>query len=133
MGMYTELVFGARLQPDLPQKVEKALKYMVRGTGKEPEELPDHEFFQSERWARLFHCGSYYFGIHRPHAIMEWDDISNSYSLSTRSSIKNYDKEIDKFLDWVKPYVNQGSGTRGMFAMVCYEEDEAPTLYFLEE
>ncbi len=135
MGMYTELVFGARLRSDIPKKVEKVLKYLVSERMNVPEELLgiEHPFFQSERWQWIFKGGSYYFGIHRPHSIFEWDDISKSYSLSTRSSIKNYDNEIEKFLDWIKPYIRSGSGTRDMYAVVTYEEEPTPTLYYLHE
>jgi hypothetical protein len=134
MGMYTEMIFGARLRPDLPTKIEKLLKYMVEPEKTAmPKVLPEHNLFKCERWTYLFTCGSYYFGIHRPHAILEWDDVSNSYSLSVRSSIKNYDGEIAKFLDWIKPYLQQGSGNRGMYAVTCYEEDDVPTMHFLED
>lgn len=136
MGMYTELVFAARLRPKLPKKVLAILEFMVSKDSdwkEPPEDIPVHPFFQTERWTRLFRCGSYYFGIHKPHAILEWDDISTSYSLSTRSSLKNYEDEIGKFLDWIRPYVSQGSGRRGMYATVCYEEDDSPTMHFIEE
>lgn len=132
MGMYTELVFGARLRPDLPTDVVSILKLMTSGeTGDYSGTPPNHPFFQTERWQRLFTGGSYYFGIHRPHCVMLWDTVSLSYSISSRSSIKSYDGEVDKFLDWIKPYVQQGSGLRDMFAMTCYEEDEKPTMHFL--
>ena len=59
------------------------------------------------------------------------DNITDSYVLSTRSSIKNYANEIETFLDWIKPYIESGSGYRDMYAIVTYEEDETPKIYYL--
>jgi hypothetical protein len=51
--------------------------------------------------------------------------------LSTRSNIKNYKQEIETFLEWIKPYINGGSGSRNMYAIVIYEEQDEPTIYYL--
>lgn len=132
MGMYTELIFGAGLKSDTPEKVINILKYMVRDLEEKPE-LFDHEFFQCDRWEYLFTMTSYYFGAHRPPSKIEFDDISNAYTISTRANLKNYDGEIEKFCDWIKPYIEDGSGCRDMYAISIYEESEVPTIYYLDK
>lgn len=61
------------------------------------------------------------------------DHIDKRYHISTRSNIKNYEDEIETFLEWIKPYVENGSGSRELYAIVMYEEASKPTLYYLHE
>lgn len=39
--------------------------------------------------------------------------------------LKNYDSEIEEFLDWLEPYI----GTEGFIGYMRYEEWEDPTLH----
>jgi len=64
---------------------------------------------------------------------MWFDDISKSWHLSTRSNIKNYEQEIQTFLEWIKPYIDGGSGGRDMYAIVIYEEQEELDIYYLHD
>lgn len=41
MGMYTELIFSAELDGNLPADVKNIIKYMCTGENK-PEKLPEH-------------------------------------------------------------------------------------------
>lgn len=129
MGMYTEIIFGAELKKSIPEDVVKVIQKMVDG-----DELgasaPDHPFFKSQRNWLLRSGGSYYFpGTVEPKF---WkDEISDQWYLHFRTNIKDYDSEIEKFLDWIKPYINSGVGTRDFYAIVTYEEDEEPTIYYL--
>lgn len=68
MGMYTELIFGCSLRKDTPREVIEILKFMVdKSEFKEfSKPLPDHKFFQTSRWSRLFQWSSYYFGVNEP-------------------------------------------------------------------
>lgn len=127
MGMYTELIFGAGLKKDTPEKVIEVLKYMVGDTKEKPKDFPLPE----GRCERLFRGSSYYFGVNEPLWKMWKDDIGENWVLSTRSNIKNYGGEIEAFLEWIKPYIDGGSGYRDMYAIVTYEEDEAPKIYYL--
>jgi len=88
--------------------------------------------FPNGRCEWLFQGGSFYFAINRPVNKMWFDDISKAYSISTRSNLKNYNNEIETFLDWIKPYINSGSGNRDMYAIVMYEEQSEPTIYYLD-
>ena len=134
MGMYTEMIFGARLKENTPKEVIDTLQYMVRGNlGKEIQLLlPKHELFKCPRWDMLFRGGSAYFPVFN-FPTMTKDEFDNTYALSTRANLKNYDNEIKLFLDWIKPYVMDGSGGRDFYAIVCYEDQDEPTIYYLEE
>ena len=122
MGMYTELIFGASLKENTPEEVIETLKNMcglesktnILNLGRNP-----------------FYTQSYYFGVHRSKPFMEYDGISKNWVISTRGNIKNYNNEIETFLEWIKPYIENGSGSRDMYAIVTYEESEEPTIYYL--
>lgn len=127
MGMYTELIFGANLKKDTPTEVIEALKYMIGETKKKPINFP----LPDGRCEWLFRGASYYFGVNRPVSKMMYDDIGGNWIVSTRSNIKNYEGEIEAFLEWIKPYIDGGSGARDMYAIVTYEESDEPEIYYL--
>lgn len=130
MGMYTELIFGCSLKKETPLEVIEILRAMVENRAYKLECLPQHEFFKCERWAYLFTCSSYYFGVCESVKRLWLDHISKQWIISTRANIKNYDEEIHKFLDWIKPYVDNGSGVKEMYAISTFEES-TPTIYYL--
>ena len=66
-------------------------------------------------------------------SVLVYDDIAKQYSLHCRTNIKNYDNESEKFLDWIKPYIAQGSGLRDFYAVVMYEEASEPAIYYLND
>lgn len=131
MGTYTEIIFGAELKKETPKEIILVIQKMT-----EAEELgndaPFHPFFDSSSPWLLTSGGSYYFpGIVKPH--FWYDDISECWYLHFRTNIKNYDGGIEKFLDWIKPYIDGGSGKRGMYAIVTHEYADEPTIYYLKE
>lgn len=127
MGMYTELIFGAELKKDTPNEVIEALKYMLGENRDKPTSFP----LPNGRCEWLF-CGeSYYFGVNKAVNKMWLDDIDKQYRISTRSNLKNYDNEIETFLEWIKPYIESGSGNRDMYAIVIREKQDEPTIYYL--
>lgn len=119
MGMYTELVLKCEVVDDIPATVKAMLEFLFND-GQEPTELPDHEFFKCERWRSIGKCSSYY---HTPFALSRF---SEGYIFS-RSDLKNYDGEIEKFLAWVRPYLDVPEW-RDVIGWTWYEEAEAPTL-----
>lgn len=129
MGMYTELIFGASLRKDTPEEVIHVLQFLI-GDRTAPVELPNHPFFGTARYGHIFSSSSYYFGVSRSLGKMWTDEISNEWVISTRSNLKNYDGEVELFLDWIKPYISKGSGSREFYAISCYEQDE-PNIYYL--
>jgi hypothetical protein len=121
--MYTELHMSARIKDD-PEAVA-ILKYMAGQTDEQPP-LPDHPLFATPRWSALFRCSSYYF-VPRSTVLFERDEIGGYWCLISQASIKNYDGEIGKFIDWIRPYVDD---TDTMIGYSRYEEDREPTIYY---
>lgn len=124
MGMYTELIFGASLKPETPNGVIETLKNMC-GLDSEIDIL---KLGRNPFWAQ-----SYYFGVSSSKPFMQYDSIGKNWIISTRGNIKNYDNEIETFLEWIKPHIENGSGFRNMYALVTYEEAGEPTIYYLND
>lgn len=128
--MYTQLQFASELKKDTPPEVIDILKKMVEDPRRmlslnPPKDLPDHEFFKAESWNWLFTMDSYYFDADTS-ATLRFDDISNTYYLTVMSNIKNYKGEIQKFIDWIMPYLNKTDGD--FLGYSRYEETEDPTI-----
>lgn len=126
MGMYAELHFNSELKKNIPQNVLETLQYMIDHEN-EPKDLPEHELFKCDRWTMLFTCDSYYFDADT-HSTLRFDEISNAYYLCIRANLKNYDSEIEKFIDWIMPYLEKFEGD--FLGFYRYEENEQPTLIY---
>lgn len=124
MGMYTELVLGIEIEDN--KKVIQTLKYMLNETEYQPEW--EHELFRTDRWEYMLRCGSYYFDG-KPDSKLFKDNLykdKSMYFLNVRCNLKNYNNEIEKFLDWLCPYIK----TFGFLGYKRYEEHEDPTLIY---
>lgn len=130
MGMYTELLFKAELRRDVPQSVIDTLLYLT-GESDDESSLPkDHEFFDADRWRYVLRGSSYYFITG---STKFWfDKIANRWFLVANSSIKNYDSDIEKFLTWISPHI-EDSYPGSFLGYKMYEEAEHPTLLFMGE
>src|SRR3990167_5216447 len=130
MGMYTELVVAFELKNDTPLEVISTLEFMVakgaKGEKSIPLSLPAHPFFKTDRWDWMLNSGSYYF-IFTPHSTIRYDNISKSYFVTIRCNLKNYTDEIEQFLDWINPYIDESEHFIGY---KWYEENEEPTLLY---
>ena len=125
MGMYTELNIGVKLYSNTPENILDILRYMVGDINIEPDDKPNHPLFETDRWRMLFMSDSYYFdGI--TNSVLDYDGITEAYYLTVRSNFKNYDDEINKFLDFIRPYLD----TKGFLGYYRYEEDEYPVLIY---
>lgn len=132
MGMYTEIVCGVKLRPGTPAVVIAALRFMV-GDDDRPNELPDHPLFRKKRWQMVLNCSSYYFGFSQSYSVMHHDEFDKVWMLAARASVKNYDGEVEAFFDWIRPYVNSGSGERNMMGYSIYESADVPTIWYAED
>lgn len=128
MGMYTELVLGIKLKlQEHENYVLDILKYMC-GDVEEltvPEDKLTHPLFETERWRFMFRCGSYYFDGQTNSFVTE-DDIGCKF-LTVRCNLKNYNSEIEEFLDWIVKYTDYFGEFVGYMR---YEEDDLPTLIY---
>jgi len=126
MGMYTELHFNAKLREDTPESVITVLKYMLDFKPGDPQPpLPDHPLFKTDRWLVMLSMDSYYFAADT-HSTLRKDEINDDWYLCIRCNLKNYGSEIEKFIDWIDPYVDAFEGDFLGFSR--YEESEDPTL-----
>lgn len=125
--MYTELVLGVDLKKDTPENVINVLKYMLGDLNdKTIIDVPQHALFTPKtRWDFMLRCDSYYFDGLTDHRF-ELDDIDEQYHLNIRCNFKNYDNEIELFLDWIKEYLH----TTGFLGYYRYEEFDDPTLIY---
>jgi len=125
--MYTELHFNAELKQDVPKEVIKILQYMI-GDIITPVERPQHELFQTYRWDSMLVSDSYYFDADT-HSTLRFDEIGKSHYLCIRCNVKNYDNEIEHFIDWIKPYLEKYKNE--FLGFYRYEENSNPTLIFM--
>lgn len=123
MGMYTALVLDARLKVDAPEDVIETLTYMVADNKPHEQDLPSHPLFGDTRWTWMLRGSSGYFPIERVPQLRQLLDgyPGGAWLLSVGCSIKNYDDEINLFLDWLKPHIEEALG------YTIYEEDATIT------
>lgn len=135
MGMYTEFLFTANLH-NLPDDVFNVLNYAVSyNTDKEEPVLPKHAFFDTPRWTQVFWGESAYFPAER-YARFTKREYINDYTLNIHSSLKNYNDEINLFIDWITPYVSASYlddvDDKFFVGYERYEENNLPTLLFID-
>lgn len=127
MGMYTALHFNSELNKEVPSQVIDVLKFMAGDAENEPKTLPEHPLFKTERWRYMLEMDSYYFD-EDTHSTLRFDEISEAYYLNIRCNLKNYDSEIEKFIDWIMPYLDECKQDGDFLGFYRYEEDESPTI-----
>lgn len=126
MGMYTELHLNSALKADVPTSVLDKLKFMLGET--EVDTAIDHPLFSTERWKFMLRCDSYYFDADT-HSTLRYDDIAGHCYLCIQTNLKNYGGEIEKFVDWIMPYLDKYEGD--FLGYSRYEENEKPDLIFM--
>ncbi len=123
MGTYTELVLKCEIKRDRPEEVHNVLNFLFGKETEYPCVLPDHLFFKKIGWQAIGRCSSCY---HIPRPINFYDGTV----LFTRSDLKNYDDEIDTFLDWLKPYLNNLPGE--FIGWIFYERSKEPVFIYMD-
>ena len=124
MGMYTGLKMCFSLKSDTPAEIIDILKIMVGETAVNTNVIAaTHPLFQTTRWPIMLRCqsaifpecntGSFSVRLSEP---ADW-----SYGLNTTSSFKNYDDELEKFLNWIAPYADVDA--QGYAGEYRYEEN----------
>lgn len=124
--MYTELVIGCRI----PASSVDAI-HALENWG---EVKLDHPLFQTDRWDHIGCLVGMSFATKLSWLKLEkhdraWD--GDDYSLAVRCSFKNYGGEVALFIDWLKSIGAEGSGDLGFIGYSMYEEDDEPTLIYL--
>lgn len=131
MGDYTELNCALVLRRDTPEEVIAVLKYLQEEEWFPPEmQLPQDPFFTKDHWKHILSSASYYFAATEPESSLRWDKISLDWRLTIRTNMKNYDGEIEAFLDWLSPYFDMTPGA--FLGYIRFEYAEVPTLVYHE-
>ena len=125
MGMYTEFIFNSRLK-DINKNTINILEHMT-GIEKEGLNLPSHPLFKSSRWTFMLRSDSYYFDS-VTNSKLNFDELTNKYTLNITCNFKNYDGEISKFIDWISPYIDKIEGE--LVGYSRYEEFQEPDLIY---
>lgn len=133
--MYTELVIKFSFKKEKLSELQyNVLDYMFNPDSKydweNKPETPDDLFFNCHRWDSIGNSCSYY---HYPNIVKDWYCSSwdkDIIYVFNRSDLKNYNHEIQLFLDWLRTldlYTSNGE----FIGYWMYEEDEIPTLIYL--
>lgn len=111
MGYYTEVKVKIKLRKDTPDNVLSLLgRVIIQGDlghnkpmfGFEDVFVPDidHIFFKCQRWYMLL-LSTNFGGISGGKFYQE----KENWIIDLHTEFKNYDDEVDKFIDWVSPFV----------------------------
>lgn len=124
MGTYTELVLKCCVKPDIPEDVDRILRFLFKfeRSDFEKSKLPDHDFFKKISWEAIGVSSSQY---HIPQAM----SFYNGLYLFTRFDIKNYHNEIYLFLDWLLPYIGEESGQ--FLGWIMAERQKEPLFLYM--
>lgn len=121
MGMYTELFFSAEFKDKLSDVDEAAIQFLF-GDAERPDKVPEHDFFKCSRAYWMFSSPRYAgpgvtlkLGVYYRHVVAHIE-------------IKNYGGEVEAFLDWVRPLLDNQAGT--CIGWTWYEENDNPTLIY---
>jgi hypothetical protein len=122
MGTYTELVLKCTLKKEssIPPDVLNILKYLFRDRVEiKDTAIPNHPFFSCPHWRAIGYMNSVY---HIP----ETFNFFEGNKIFSRSDTKNYDSEIELFIDWLLPYLDHQTGD--CIGWVWHEELLKPKL-----
>lgn len=128
MGMYTEIYINVDLKKETPDDVIRVLKAMCHM-------LPNQECTEvladyPDIWGSLFSNMSYYTPSTNCR-FLEYDDNTKRWSLLGKGDIKNYENEIEKFFEWIMPWIDASPGE--FIGYSRYEDNDKPKLYFLPD
>lgn len=127
MGMYTEFHFNCELKSDVPNEVIEVLQYMLRDNNDAMcPPLPSHPLFKTARWDWMLRSDSYYFPADT-HSTLRWDE-NECWYLCIRCNLKNYSGEIEHFVDWIMPYIDEVDGE--LLGFSRYENNQKPELIY---
>lgn len=134
MGMYTELYISAGIKPKGRNKDAFLRMFTLENLEHSLSHYSDlHECFTLSRILHgMIPNGCSFYFLPMSTCKCEWNSISENYSLTFRCDLKNYENEIELFMSWLMPMIDEPLGQHiGHFR---YEEDDAPTiLYKIQE
>jgi len=120
MGMYTDfaLRFSINKNHEDYGKVLNLLSHMTTVGVDHRYELPDHPFFQTSRWDMMAKSGR---------SFIKDCSYTNDTDIMLIGGFKNYDNEVELFIDWITPYLYDD-----LTGYSHYEGSLHTTPYFVE-
>ena len=130
MGMYTKLHCNIKIKKGAIECIE-ILKYMIGEKEKIDFDIPNHDLFKSKdsRWNFMLKCCSCYFTDSQNSNLKE---SYYGYTLHCDCDFKNYENEIELFLDWISQYADYEDYYE-FAGYKIYEEDKVPTLIYINK
>lgn len=125
MGMYTEFFIKATLKIEYDKFstiIFDILEYLFNHENTNTinyDKLPDHEFFKCKAWEFIGREGCTIFG--RSHSYFD----CKSGLIMCVCDLKNYGWEIEKFIDWIRPYCRK----EDFICYKWYEEYNSPEFF----
>lgn len=121
MGMYTEIFFRAEVDSEAYDQMFFATQYGAGGSDLS-KILPRVLMGSSAYFPEMF-SGPQMIHDHRH---------GGAFRVEFRSSLKNYDQEIEQFFSWVAPHCISPNTEGGFIGYSLYEEDRYPSLFFAD-
>lgn len=103
MGDFTEFDFNSKLKSDVPKPVLEILNCMLGQTNK-PKTLPGHRFFENKDWQFIFQNDSDKFDS-ETRVYLLYNFKQKSWYLRIRCHLENDKYQIERFVDWIMPYL----------------------------
>lgn len=112
MGHYTRFNCNITLKKDTPELIIDFFKRVLidRDLGHNKVMFSSEDVFKPEFEHEFFKCDRWYMML----LSNNWDNTirgskiyfkNNYWHIGIDSEFKNYDNEIDKFIDWITPYI----------------------------
>jgi hypothetical protein len=124
MGTYTKFAADFKLTENTPNEVLETLLYMY-GMSDPPERLPDHKLFSTSRWAKMVYGSDSGLMGSR----FGFDREEGCWKVRVRCNLKNYQSEIELFLEWIYPYM----ATKGFIGYIQSETRAVPLLVYTDK
>ena len=137
MGMYTKVNLILPIKKDIDENTKNIIYDIFKGYGindlkKEGIQIPEHPFFKPETRIWFPNSGGSYYFTATSNSAIKYDALGEySMVLHIDTDFKNYDYEIGKFLNWIKPYLAINCQT--FLGYSLYEEYLNPTLYYYKD
>lgn len=134
MGMYTEFYFRARIKDC--DVAEWLYQQIHLGGWFDTEYTFAHRFFTLPRWQSVFIGGAAVYQESRKPIFRKKNVYTKTNELVLASSLKNYSQEIESFIDWITPELDEHYGTflgYSLYEDSCDDSDEYrehPKLFF---
>lgn len=112
MGQYTELSLRCKIDTSNKAFMD-VLNAMINCDDIPKNEVSDHPLFAKHRLGFIFHgCSSYF--DNDPFAEIKGNVLTTVFNL------KNYEREIETFLDWLSPFITEW-GIIGEYTYECWK------------